>query len=100
MSDHILIEKSGGVLTLTMNRPDKKNALTRAMYQTLGDAIDQAAFDKDVRCVVIQGNGDMFTAGNDNFIPFVLLLTNFQSPPYSSRVKNRDWNTVIQHLFG
>ncbi|KRB52090.1 MAG: enoyl-CoA hydratase-related protein [Pseudomonadota bacterium] len=65
MSDHILIEKSGGVLTLTMNRPDKKNALTRAMYQTLGDAIDQAAFDKDVRCVVIQGNGDMFTAGND-----------------------------------
>ena len=37
MSDHILIEKSGGVLTLTMNRPDKKNALTRAMYQSLGD---------------------------------------------------------------
>lgn len=65
MSDHILIEKSGGVLTLTMNRPDKKNALTRAMYQSLGDAIDQAAFDKDVRCVLIQANGDMFTAGND-----------------------------------
>ena len=65
MSDHILIEKSGGVLTLTMNRPDKKNALTRAMYQSLGDAIDQAAFDKDVRCILIQANGDMFTAGND-----------------------------------
>ena len=65
MSDHILIEKSGGVLTLTMNRPDKKNALTRAMYQALGDAIDQAEFDKDVRCVLIQANGDMFTAGND-----------------------------------
>lgn len=65
MSDHILIEKSGGVLTLTMNRPDKKNALTRAMYQALGDAIDQAEFDPDVRCVLIQANGDMFTAGND-----------------------------------
>ena len=65
MSDHILIEKSGGVLTLTMNRPEKKNALTRAMYQALGDAIDQAEFDKDVRCVLIQANGDMFTAGND-----------------------------------
>jgi enoyl-CoA hydratase/carnithine racemase len=65
MSDHILIEKSGGVLTLTMNRPDKKNALTRAMYQSMGDAIDQAASDKDVRCVLIQANGDMFTAGND-----------------------------------
>jgi enoyl-CoA hydratase/carnithine racemase len=65
MSDHILIEKSGGVLTLTMNRPDKKNALTRAMYQSMGDAIDQAASDKDVRCVLLQANGDMFTAGND-----------------------------------
>ena len=65
MSDHLLIEKSGGVLTLTMNRPDKKNALTRAMYQALGAAIDQAEFDKDVRCVLIQANGDMFTAGND-----------------------------------
>src|SRR5690606_29722218 len=43
----------------------KKNALTRAMYQSMGDAIDQAASDKDVRCVLIQANGDMFTAGND-----------------------------------
>ena len=65
MSEYILIEKSGGVLTLTMNRPEKKNALTRDMYQALGDAIDQAEFDKDVRCVLIQANGDMFTAGND-----------------------------------
>ena len=52
MADHILIEKSGGVLSLTMNRPDKKNALTRSMYQSLGDAIDQAAFDKDDRSIL------------------------------------------------
>jgi enoyl-CoA hydratase/carnithine racemase len=65
MTDHILIEKSGGVLTLTFNRPDKKNAITRDMYQAMGDAIDGAEFDKDVRCVLIQANGDMFTAGND-----------------------------------
>ena len=65
MSQHVLSEKSGGVLTLTLNRPETKNALTRDMYQALGDAIDQAAFDKDVRCILIQANGDMFTAGND-----------------------------------
>ena len=65
MSEHVLSEKSGGVLTLTLNRPEKKNALTRAMYQALGDAIDQAEFDREVRCVLIQANGDMFTAGND-----------------------------------
>ena len=65
MTDHILVEKSGGVLTLTFNRPEKKNAITREMYQVLGDAIDAAEFDKDVRCILIQANGDMFTAGND-----------------------------------
>ena len=65
MTEHVLIEKSGGVLTLTINRPEKKNALTRAMYQALGEAIDGAADEKDVRCVLIQANGDIFTAGND-----------------------------------
>ncbi|MDX9997643.1 MAG: enoyl-CoA hydratase-related protein [Phenylobacterium sp.] len=64
-AQHVLSEKSGGVLTLTMNRPEKKNALTREMYQALADGIDGAEFDKDVRCVLIQANGDMFTAGND-----------------------------------
>ena len=65
MTEHVLIEKAGGVLTLTLNRPEKKNALTRAMYQALGEAIDGAADDPDVRCVLIQANGDAFTAGND-----------------------------------
>jgi enoyl-CoA hydratase/carnithine racemase len=65
MTDHILIEKSDGVLTLTFNRPEKKNAITRDMYQALGEAIDRAEFDPEVRCVLIQANGDMFTAGND-----------------------------------
>ena len=48
MTDHVLQEKSGGVLTLTLNRPEKKNALTRAMYQALGDAIDNSADDRDL----------------------------------------------------
>lgn len=65
MTEHVLSDKKNGVLTLTLNRPEKKNALTRAMYQTLGDAIDRAEHDPEVRCVLIQGEGDMFTAGND-----------------------------------
>jgi enoyl-CoA hydratase/carnithine racemase len=65
MTEHVLIEKAGGVLTLTLNRPEKKNALTREMYQTLGGAIDRAEQDRDVRCVLIQANGDIFCAGND-----------------------------------
>lgn len=65
MTEHVLIEKSKGVLTLTMNRPDKKNALSPEMYEALGDAIDGAEHDPEVRCILIQANGDMFTSGND-----------------------------------
>jgi enoyl-CoA hydratase/carnithine racemase len=63
MTEHVLSDLSGGVLTLTLNRPEKKNALTQAMYQTLGHAIDGAG--ADVRCILIQAEGNVFTAGND-----------------------------------
>src|SRR3954468_6989534 len=65
MTDHVRSDITNGVLTLTLNRPEKKNALTRAMYQALGDAIDAAGADAQVRCVLIQAEGDVFTAGND-----------------------------------
>lgn len=63
MTEHVRTDLTNGVLTLTLNRPEKKNALTRAMYQTVGDAIDGAG--ADVRCILIQAEGDVFTAGND-----------------------------------
>jgi enoyl-CoA hydratase/carnithine racemase len=65
MTEHVTIDKRDGVLTLTLNRPEKKNALTPAMYAAVGDAIDNAPDDPDVRCILIQAEGDMFTAGND-----------------------------------
>jgi enoyl-CoA hydratase/carnithine racemase len=65
MTEHVRNEISGGVLTLTINRPEKKNALTRAMYQALGHGIDEAARNDEIRCVLIQAEGDVFTAGND-----------------------------------
>ena len=54
-----------GVLHLALNRPEKKNALTRAMYGTLADALTEAATDASVRVVVLSGRGGVFTAGND-----------------------------------
>jgi len=65
VTDHVLIEKADKLLILTLNRPDKKNALTRAMYRTLASEIANADKDPNIRCVLIKGNGDMFTAGND-----------------------------------
>jgi enoyl-CoA hydratase/carnithine racemase len=65
MTDHIKIENDGGVLSLTMARPDKKNALTNVMYGALADAIEDAETNSTVRVVLIRGEGDMFTSGND-----------------------------------
>ena len=56
---------SDGVLTVTLNRPDKKNALNGAMVEALHAALDRADFDAGVRVVVLQGAGDDFCAGAD-----------------------------------
>ncbi|MGF7147507.1 enoyl-CoA hydratase/carnithine racemase [Sphingomonas zeicaulis] len=65
MTDAIMTSISNGVLTLVMNRPDKKNALTDAMYGALADAIEHAQDDASARVILLRGEGDMFTAGND-----------------------------------
>ena len=54
-----------GVLTLSLNRPQKMNALTRQMYGQLAQSLNSAASDADIRAVVITSEGDHFTAGND-----------------------------------
>ena len=65
MSEHVKIEVENGILTLTLQRPDKKNALTSAMYQVLSDAMERAETDPSIKVVLFQGDGDSFTAGND-----------------------------------
>jgi enoyl-CoA hydratase/carnithine racemase len=65
MTEHIKIESRDHVLTLTFARPDKKNALTNAMYGALADAIVAAETDRAARVIVVRGEGDMFSAGND-----------------------------------
>ncbi|MEM5420522.1 MULTISPECIES: enoyl-CoA hydratase-related protein [Paraburkholderia] len=65
MSAEIHVEQADGILTITLARPDKKNALTNEMYGTLADIIENAEHDSDVRVLLLQGDGDMFTAGND-----------------------------------
>ena len=64
MSD-ILTHTDAGVTTLTLNRPDKKNSITAAMYAAMADALNAAAADTAVRVVVIQGHATIFSAGND-----------------------------------
>lgn len=65
MSEHIVVIRDNGVQTIRINRPDKKNALTFAMYQAMADALRQGEADADVRVHLLAGAGDCFTAGND-----------------------------------
>jgi enoyl-CoA hydratase/carnithine racemase len=65
MTEHVKTEITDGVMTLTLRRPEKKNALTGAMYDALSDALKRAETEPSVRVVLIQGDGDSFTSGND-----------------------------------
>lgn len=61
----IITDISDHILTITMNRPEKKNALTADMYALMADAIVKAENDMTVRVIIIQGVEGIFTAGND-----------------------------------
>jgi enoyl-CoA hydratase/carnithine racemase len=63
--DGITVGGEAGITTLTIDRPEKRNALTAAMYTALADALDAAAADAGVRVVVVLGDRAIFTAGND-----------------------------------
>src|SRR5271154_4463722 len=63
--NEIITERSGPVLRITLNRPQKKNAITAAMYTALANLLDDAASDDGIRVALLQGAGDSFTAGND-----------------------------------
>ena len=62
---HILVERQGAIHRIRMNRPEKKNALTTAMYTAFAEAIRAADADAAVRVMLVEGAGDAFTAGND-----------------------------------
>ena len=63
--NEIVTEVRNGILRIKINRPEKKNALTRSMYAALADAIARADDDKGIRAVFLHGTKDCFTAGND-----------------------------------
>ena len=62
---HIQTALHEDVLRITIDRPEKKNALTVAMYSALADAVEQGEANPGVRVMLLDGNGDSFTAGND-----------------------------------
>ena len=66
MESTILVQRDGAIATVVLNRPDKLNALTRAMWARLGQVFDELHADDELRCIVIRGAGTKaFAPGND-----------------------------------
>lgn len=73
MTEEIRKKREGAILELRFNRPDRKNAITTAMYSALAGALRTAAADEEIRVVTLSGSEGIFTAGND--------LRDFQDAP-------------------
>ena len=80
--NEILIDSSAGVMTITLNRVDKKNSITSPMYAAMADALAQAEADAAVRAVVFQGHETIFSAGNDIGDFLTAPLSDLNSPVF------------------
>ena len=66
MEETIVVQRDGALVTVVLNRPDKLNALTRAMWAQIGQVFDQLHADEELRCIVMRGAGTKaFAPGND-----------------------------------
>jgi enoyl-CoA hydratase len=66
MSEALLVDRDAHVVTVTLNSPEKMNAMNRAMWQGLGDLFETFEHDDGIRCIVLRGAGDRaFSAGAD-----------------------------------
>ena len=66
MTTAILVQRDGAIATVTLNRPERMNALNQAMWAGLGSAMRELDADNNLRCIVLRGAGDKaFAAGAD-----------------------------------
>ncbi len=65
MSEHVRVEQDGALLAITLARPERRNAITVAMYAALADAVERASGDPSIRVITFRGEGQDFAAGND-----------------------------------
>jgi enoyl-CoA hydratase len=90
MSPHVRYEVKDGIATLTLDRPEKRNAMTFAMLREFLEALERAGADEQARVVILTGSGGAFCAGTD--------LADLASRPGSQRGRasegSRDWPIV------
>ncbi len=86
MTNHILSIRHGTVLEARLNRPEKKNALTGAMYDGISEILEQASSSNSIRAVLLTAEGSTFTAGND-LAEFLSITGDFAVSPQGRFVR-------------
>ena len=97
MSDVLLVDRTDGVATLTLNRPESMNSLSVELKEALGTAVDEVARDASVRAVVLTGNGRGFCVGQDLREHVALLEAGDPAPLDTVTVH---YNPIVTHLVG
>ena len=93
MTDLVTVDDLNGVRTIRFNRPDKKNALTRAMYSAAAEAFESGNDDKSVRVFILSGQEGVFTAGND-------LIDFMEEPPHIGSADTPPVERFMRALLG
>ena len=94
----VLVARQGPVLTLTLNRPAALNSFTAALHQALRGALDAAAANAEVRCVVITGAGRGFCAGQDLSDPMAAPAAPGEPPKDLGVLIDRLYKPLVQRL--
>ncbi len=92
MSDTILLSRDGTIATITLNRPEKLNAMTKPMWLRLGQVLEDLSGDDRVRCIVLRGaGGKSFSPGND--------ISEFKTERSSSD-QGKAYGKILHHTLG
>jgi enoyl-CoA hydratase len=96
MSDHLLVEKQGHVVTVTMNRPEARNAFSPEMMARMADAWEAIDGDSEVRVAILTGAGGHFCAGTD----LKMMAGGWHDEKWSPRFKadpDLHWKALLRH---
>lgn len=96
MSDEVLLERESGIVTLTLNRPERLNALTWAMWEGVRDGFAALEGDDDVRCIVLRGAGDQAFAPGADIAEFATLRSNFEQARAYGRLMHETMRRIAE----
>ena len=91
----LLVDKKEGITTITLNRPEKRNAMSPQLHREMYDCLTDLKYDKETRVIVITGAGESFCAGQDLKQYFIEMDSQPDRVRDEVREKSRQWRNEI-----